>query len=280
MLTLVPEVATLLARYDDGEDALHLRFRLEDGAHWQAEPGQFFMLSLPGLGEAAFTFVSLPDARGVFTALVREVGTLTRALRELPLGTFVGVRGPLGQPWPALMDQTALVVAGGCGLAPLAAWVDRRIVAGLQARTAVLFSARSAAGRILAREREAWEAAGLPLLQPVDDPAWHTPEELTQAAGHRLDAALARLPERPAAVLTCGPEAMMLGVGALLEKRGIAPEKVWLSLERRMHCGVGLCGHCYVGGALVCRDGPTMTLVRTRALLAQQCPGKAAWVSC
>ena len=61
MLSLVPEVATLLARYDDGEAALHLRFRLEDGVRWQARPGQFFMLSLPGLGEAAFTFVSLPD---------------------------------------------------------------------------------------------------------------------------------------------------------------------------------------------------------------------------
>ncbi len=112
MLSLVPEVATLLARYDDGEDALHLRFRLEDGARWTARPGQFFMLSIPGLGEAAFTFVSLPDEGGCFTALVRQVGKLTDALRDLPLGTFVGVRGPVGQPWPELADKTVLVVAG------------------------------------------------------------------------------------------------------------------------------------------------------------------------
>ncbi|RZU36845.1 NAD(P)H-flavin reductase [Fluviicoccus keumensis] len=280
MLSLVPEVATLLARYDDGEDALHLRFRLEDGARWTARPGQFFMLSIPGLGEAAFTFVSLPDAQGCFTALVRQVGKLTEALQDLPLGTFVGVRGPVGQPWPELADQTVLVVAGGCGLAPLSAWLGQRLANGQAGRTALLYSARSEDSRILAKERDAWRQAGLPLSLPVDDPAWHTPQELTQATGSRLDAALALLPSFPDAVLCCGPEAMMLGVGDLLEKRGLSPSAFWLSLERRMHCGVGLCGHCYVGSSLICREGPTLTLARTRELLAQQVATRPAWVSC
>lgn len=280
MLTLVPDVVTLLDRYVDGDDALHLTFRLEDGVRWQARPGQFFMLSLPGLGEAAFTLVSLPDAQGRFNALVRQVGTLTRALNDIPLGTFLGVRGPVGQPWPEADGQTVLVVAGGCGLAPLAAWIGQRLATGQQARTALLYSARTESGRILARERQAWQSAGLPLSQPLDDPAWHTPEELTHATGHRLDAALALLPEPPQLILTCGPEAMMLGVGELLEKRGHSPDRIWLSLERRMHCGIGLCGHCYLGSSLVCKEGPTLTLQRTRELLSQQCQGKRAWVSC
>ena len=280
MLSLVPEVATLLARYDDGEDALHLRFRLEDGACWTARPGQFFMLSIPGLGEAAFTFVSLPDTQGCFTALVRKVGKLTDALQDLPLGMFVGVRGPLGQPWPELADQNVLVVAGGCGLAPLSAWLSQRLATGQRAGSALLYSARSEDSRILAKEREAWRRASLPMTLPVDDPAWHSPDELTQATGHRLDAALALLPSFPDAVLCCGPEAMMLGVGDLLEKRGLSPDNFWLSLERRMHCGVGLCGHCYVGSSLICREGPTLTLARTRELLAQQVATRPAWVSC
>ena len=280
MLSLVPEVATLLARYDDGEEALHLRFRLEDGVRWQASPGQFFMLSLPGLGEAAFTFVSLPDEQGCFTALVRKVGKLTEALQDLPLGTFIGVRGPVGQPWPELAEKTVLVVAGGCGLAPLSAWLGQRLATGQQQATALLYSARSEDSRILAKEREAWRQAGLAMSLPVDDPAWHTPEELTQATGHRLDAALALLPSFPDAVLCCGPEAMMLGVGDLLEKRGLPSDVFWLSLERRMHCGIGLCGHCYVGSSLICKEGPTLTLARTRELLAQQVATRPVWASC
>lgn len=279
MISMVPAVASLMARYADGDDALHLRFRLEDGVRWSAAPGQFFMLSLPGMGEAAFTFVSLPDGKGGFTALVRQVGHLTRALADLPLGMIVGVRGPVGKPWPELTGKAVLVVAGGCGLAPLAAWIDWRI-AGPDSPIALLYSARAESGRILARERDIWRQAGLPMTEPVDDPLWHTPAELTQATGHRLDAALALLPNRPDAVLMCGPEAMMLGIGDLLERRGFAPESIWLSLERRMHCGVGLCGHCYVGSSLVCRDGPTLTLARTRELLAQQVCGLPAWVSC
>lgn len=276
MLSLVPQVAVLIERYDDGDNALHLQFQLQGDVLWQAQPGQFFMLSLPGLGEAAFTFASLPDSQGRFTALVRKVGDLTRALDRWPTGSIVGVRGPLGQPWPKLDGKTVLVVAGGCGLAPLAAWLEQRITSGQQDQTALFYSTRSASGRVLGRERESWQQAKLPLLQTVDTPA----QDMAQACTLGIDTALGLLPRLPDAVLSCAPEAMMLLAGELLEQRGLAAENIWLSLERRMHCGIGLCGHCYVGSSLVCKQGPTLTLARTRELLAQQVTGSPAWTHC
>lgn len=280
MSRLTPCAATVVARYADGADAVHLQLQLANEVRWQAQPGQFFMLSLPVGGEAAFTFVSLPDANGRFSALVRQVGHLTRIVQTLAVGSVVGVRGPFGQPWPLLSAETVLVVAGGCGLAPLAAWLAQRLDSHQQAGTALLYSARNTDSRILARERADWQDAGLPQVLPIDDPAWHTPAELTQATGARLDSALALLPRAPTAALVCGPEAMMLGVGELLQQRGLSAERIWLSLERRMHCGVGLCGHCYLGSRLLCRDGPTLTLAQTRASLAQQVETTPLWMQC
>ena len=72
----------------------------------------------------------------------------------------------------------------------------------------------------------------------------------------------------------------MLLSGRVLEQYGIAPHHIWLSLERRMHCGIGLCGHCYVGSSLVCKEGSVLTLARARALLAQQVGGSLAWNHC
>lgn len=276
MLNLVPQVATLTSRYNDGDQALHLQFQLHGDVRWQAQPGQFFMLSLPGLGEAAFTFVSMPDSHGCFTALVRMVGHLSNALAILPTGSIVGVRGPLGQPWPALDGKTVLVIAGGCGLAPLAAWLAQRISSGQKNNTAVLYSTRSESSRVLAHEREVWQQASLPLLQAIDIPG----EDFYAAFTRNIHGALALLPKPADAVLTGGPEAMMLLAGNLLEQHNIAVENIWLSLERRMHCGIGLCGHCYVGSSLVCKEGPTLTLARTRQLLEQQLATSSAWMHC
>ena len=279
MLSLLPEIAHLIDRYPDGTDALHLRFRLANGVRWQAQAGHFFMLSIIGVGEAAFTFVSLPNSDGEFTALVRKVGQLTAALFELPVGSVVGVRGALGRAWPTLENKSVLVIAGGCGLAPLAAWLDLRLQQEKQ-QTVLLYSVKNNDSQILAQERLTWQQQGLPMLVVEDDPTWHSADDLAQATGQRIRAALALLPTRPQAVLTCGPEAMMLAVGDLLTQQGIAAEHIYLSLERRMHCGVGLCGHCYLGASLVCQEGTVFNLTRVHELLAQQLPITPKWQHC
>ena len=101
MLELTPRVVQLLDSYADGQDARHCRLRIAEpqAGDLAAQPGQFFMLGVPGLGEAPFTYVSPPDAQGVFSALIRRTGRLTTQLSTLPPGVLLGYRGPFGQGW-------------------------------------------------------------------------------------------------------------------------------------------------------------------------------------
>jgi NAD(P)H-flavin reductase len=130
MKSLTPNAVRVVECYDDGTDARHYRFEsVARCVMLTPEPGQFFMLSVPGHGEAPFTYVTPPDDSGHFTALVRAVGGLTRALATLDTGAVLGARGPFGRGWPLaeLRGRRVLLIAGGCGLAPLAALLDRLI---------------------------------------------------------------------------------------------------------------------------------------------------------
>jgi NAD(P)H-flavin reductase len=57
----------------------------------------------------------------------------------------------------------------------------------------------------------------------------------------------------------CGPEKMMSASWLALAGRGLMPERVFLSMERHMECGIGLCGHCQMGPNFVCKDGPVFS---------------------
>ncbi len=251
---LTPYPVRIADVYDDGEDARHFTFEpLDSHGIVQASPGQFFMLTLPGAGEAPFTYTGIPDNNGRFDALVRRVGKLTRELLNTRPGQIVGCRGPYGHGWPveSLTGRT-LVVSGGCGLAPLASVIDALSVSG--SPLAVIYGARTPASQVLSRERGRWQGK-VTLLETFDIPAPGKARTGTPLVA--LDEALEALGGDPDAVLTCGPEVMMDHVAAEMVRRGIPPEKIWLSLERRMHCGVGLCGHCYVASTYACRQGPT-----------------------
>ncbi|MCQ4347157.1 FAD-binding oxidoreductase [Pseudomonas stutzeri] len=265
MLELTPRPLRLLDSYADGRDARHFRLRIAQplASDRAALPGQFFMLGVPGLGEAPFTYVSAPDAAGEFDALIRRSGRLTARLFELPDGALLGYRGPFGLGWPepeALRE--VLAVAGGCGLAPLAGWIETarlRPESGVR----VLYGARSAEHQVLGRERARWRAA-LPLVETLDEGG---PGGLRGSPLGQLDRLCAEA--LPQAVLCCGPEAFMLAIAKACVRRGVAAERIWLSVERRMHCAVGLCGHCYVADSYACVDGPTYRYDRYRALLAR-----------
>lgn len=253
--SLTPIAARLVEVYDDGEDARHFGFEPIDGALEPArprvEPGQFFMLTVPGHGEAAFTYVRLPRARGRFDALVRRVGTLTSALFALEPGAVLGVRGPFGRPLPAIATGRVLVIAGGCGLAPLAPAIEAlRAAPGVA--PVVLYGARSRASQVLGRERAGWRDA-LPLIEVFD----HEPSAPRATPVDALDAAFSALGAAPDHALICGPDVMLHATARALLARGLRPEQLWVSIERRMHCGVGLCGHCYVGTGYACVQGPS-----------------------
>jgi anaerobic sulfite reductase subunit B len=286
MLDLTPKPAFIDAITEDSANARQFTFRLRNmnGAWRAAMPGQFFMLTVPAAGEAAFTFATLPDADGRFRALIRETGLLTRALFAKVVGASVGVRGPFGSPWPSLPPSARLlVIAGGCGLAPLAALLQQR--AELAALTTQLvYSARDDVHAVLSSQRALWCARGV-VIDEVRDHGEQAAEVLRAQAGRHVDTALQRFGAVPDAVFICGPEAMMLTVARHAVDRGIGADAVHVSLERRMHCAVGVCGHCYVADSYVCREGPTYSYARLldlqrRGFDAANTAHPVAWMGC
>ena len=262
MLDLTPQPIRLVKRYEDGQDIVHFTFEAADQSKGlpsfadpkTVQPGQFFMLSIPGFGEAAFTYAGMPDEQGRFVALIRRIGSLTEALFLLEEGDLLGARGPFGKGWPDLHGTKVLVVAGGVGLAPVAAEVDALIASGSE--PVVYFSARNEAMLVMKEERARWQDQ-CTLYQAVDD---HDNVKGDFLHGRQLadNLHMIEIEHGPFDhVITCGPEGMMEAVCKIVAQHGHLPERLWLSLERRMHCGVGLCGHCYVADDLVCVDGPT-----------------------
>ena len=220
--------------------------------------GQFNMLSLFGIGEAPLTLSSDPGLADAFQHTVRAVGDVTWALDRLQVGDVVGVRGPFGNPWPMeeAVGRDLLVVAGGTGFASLRpvleeAFRERDRFGSIT----VLYGAKTPGDLLYTADFDRWSAQpSTRLLLTVDRPAGEAWDGHVGVVPTLFDTA-ALAPDRTVA-LVCGPEVMMSFVIVDLLKRGVAPERVFLSLERRMRCGVAQCGHCFFGPKFVCQDGP------------------------
>lgn len=236
-------------------------------AGYTFQPGQFNMLYLPAIGEAAISMSSDPADPAIVRHTVRTVGNVTRAMTKLHPGDSIGVRGPFGVGWPVdtLPGRDVILVAGGVGLAPLRPVVyhllRRRSEFG---RITLLFGARTPLDLLFSDEYESWRAGGITVQTTVNfgSPQWAGP------IGTVLPL-FARLPLEPqkSAVLTCGPEVMMRFVGAAAIERGIPASEIHVSLERNMNCAVGLCGHCQFGPEFVCKDGPVFPYPRVQRLM-------------
>lgn len=219
-------------------------------------PGQFNMLYVHGVGEVAISISGDPAQPQRLVHTIRAVGTVTRALEQLGLGGVMGVRGPYGSAWPVdeAKGKDVMMIAGGLGLAPLCPAILRVLANRADyGRVTILYGARSP-GELLFREQlERWRGRFDVRLEAIVDRAgrdWFGPIGVVT----RL---LADVPIEPDdAVFLCGPEIMMRFAVRELEQRGMPRDAIWVSLERSMKCGVGLCGHCQLAGSFVCKDGP------------------------
>ncbi|MFC4495666.1 FAD/NAD(P)-binding protein [Streptomyces ovatisporus] len=228
-------------------------------------PGQFAMVYAFGVGDIPLSVSRIEETR--FAHTVRTVGAVSGRIHRLETGATVGVRGPFGVGWDlsAAVGRDLLVVAGGLGLAPLrplitAALADPR----LYGRLNVLIGARSPGDLCYGAERERWRAAGAGVLTTVDRPddTWRGDVGVVTGLLNR-----AAFDPGQAAAFLCGPEVMMRATARELVRRGAAPERIQLSLERTMHCGTGHCGHCQLGPLLLCRDGPVIDWTAAEPLL-------------
>jgi len=256
MLQLTPQAMRIIDIYDDGTHARHFTFEPKGFVH--DEPisiGQFLMLTLPGAGIAPFTYTSIPDKTGRFNALIRNVGHLTEQLFHLKIGDVLGYNGPFGRGWPVglIEYKEVLIVAGGCGLAPLASTIDYLIDHSHAQSITLLYATRDSASQVLKKERARW-SSNIKLFEVFEVGGGSDHSGLpTQHLSHLLN----KDERYPDIVLTCGPEAMMIAVAQSCTELGLKTSDIWMSIERRMRCGVGLCGHCYVANSYACKQGPT-----------------------
>ena len=253
---MVPELFEVLDRRQDTGDTWTLELRACSGNPFAFAPGQFTMLSAGGSGEVPISISGHPDHPERLVHTVREVGLATAAICAAEPGRVLGVRGPFGRPWPVEQAEGADVViaAGGIGLAPLRPallWMlDHRARYG---RLVLLYGGRAPDQLMYVGEFAEWKERGLEPLVTVDSAG---PEWLGHVGVVTRLVRRAGLAPAATVAMSCGPEVMMRFTAAALREAGVAADRIYVSAERNMQCGIGHCGHCQLGPSLVCRDGP------------------------
>lgn len=241
------------------------------------KPGQFIEVSVMGVGEAPISICSIPTKKSLIDLCVRNVGRVTNALHHLDVGSLVGIRGPYGNGFPMeeLEGSNLLLVAGGLGVAPLrsvlqyalenrAKYKDITVFYGIRTYDTMLF--RDEFYNLLAEG----DKLGCKFYLSYEDSkdkqclsleAEHSSRCMTGVVT-KLFEKIEVSPKDTYAII-CGPPIMYKFVVRELTKRNVPPKKIYMTLERRMKCGIGKCGHCIVGDGTsiryVCKDGPVFT---------------------
>ncbi|MEA3399700.1 MAG: FAD/NAD(P)-binding protein [Armatimonadota bacterium] len=265
----LPRTARLVKAISETETERTIVFELLDGEDLPYTPGQFVTVTVFGSGEAPFALSSASRADGGLQITVRRYpgGRVTEALHALQPGDYIGIRGPFGNGFPLdrLRAGDVLVVAGGIGMAPLRALIETILrERHLYGDLTVLYGARTP-DEILFRDLvQEWEHSDeMDLLLTIDRP--HPDWDGRVGMVTELFRDITVDPAGTSAVI-CGPPVMYPFVVAECHEAGLQDDRIFLSLERRMACGVGKCGHCAVDGTYVCLDGPVFTQAQLREL--------------
>jgi NAD(P)H-flavin reductase len=260
MSTWMPAAAQIVDMREENFNTRTIALRFVDEyvrQSYRFVPGQFNMVYVPGVGEAAISISSSPDQTETLSHTIRMVGSVTRMIQRLGQGATVGLRGPFGRGWPleAMEGKDVVIVAGGIGLAPLRPvlyWIlqhrDR------YRRVVLLYGCRTPEDRVFAGELEQWDKGrAIQVLVTVDNAtgAWAGPVGVVTSLLRRIKVNAART-----VVLVCGPKILNHVAAWSFLQLHVPPDHVYVSLERNMNCGFGRCGHCQYGGKFMCKDGP------------------------
>lgn len=266
--TYLPDLALITKVIDETPrvKTFHLRFRnTEIQRSFDFVPGQFVQVLVFGHGEAPFSISSPPDQRESIEITVNRVGSVTDALFGVRENDTIGIRGPFGNGFPVmeLEGKDFLFISGGCGLAPMRSLIkhilSRRERYG---NLIMMYGARTPADILFKREIRRWERdVDIHLTVEMPDETWKgTVGVVTVLFTDTLK------PENTV-VVSCGPTIMMHFVAKKLLELGFSEDQMYVSLERHMKCGMGMCGHCNIGMKYVCKDGPVFSLRETRGFL-------------
>jgi sulfhydrogenase subunit gamma (sulfur reductase) len=265
----LPELVTITNIIEETPNIRSFQVVFNDPERMKAfrfEPGQVGQLSVFGVGESTFVINSPPTRMEYLQFSVMKAGEVTSALHDLYVGDQMGLRAPLGNwfPYESMKGKNILFIGGGIGLAPLRTLIlfmlDNRSDYG---DITIIYGARTPADLCYKDDVQDWESRkDVELILTVDAefPGWDkrvgfVPTVLNQVAPS---------PDNTVAI-TCGPPIMIKYVLQNLAQLGFKDEEVITTLEKRMKCGIGLCGRCNIGSMYVCKDGPVFSLAQLRA---------------
>jgi NAD(P)H-flavin reductase len=268
---MVPEACRVLEAVR--ETAKEVRFVLETPQRepFRPDPGQFVMVSIPGIGEAPISLAAIPGEgtpEGTFELLVRKVGRLTNLVTRLRAGDVLYVRGPYGRrvDWGAFQGSNLVLIAGGLGFAPLRPFVRRALARREQFRRIdIAVGARSPEELLFRDDVASWSA------RRDDVHVGVTVDAASNGWGGRIGVITTLFDAistdtEDAFAFICGPPVMYRHAIRKLLAMGFYESHVWLTLERRMKCGIGLCGNCQMDGLYLCQQGPLFSYREVRRL--------------
>ena len=262
---MTPRSFAVVSKRRETIDTWTLDLVPQGGGPLDVEPGQFTMLYAFGAGEVP---ISVADSRVRLIQTVRAVGPVTDAICALEPGEVLGVRGPFGNSWPMREAEghDLVIVAGGIGLAPLhgALWhaLDNR---SHYRKLVLLYGGRSPGDLLYRDELEQLrhrDDIDLDVTVDAGDVSWRGQVGVVPQL-----VPTAEFEPANTFALVVGPEIMMRYTVAALRARGVPPERMFLSMERNMRCGLGHCGHCQLGPTLICRDGPVYDAAHLEELM-------------
>jgi NAD(P)H-flavin reductase len=261
----IPEPATInkIQQISPTEKLFDVVFDNEKNQNnFNFKPGQFVELTVFGLGEAPFSICSNPENKDFFQLCIRDTGNVSGALHRMKEGSKIGIRGPYGNgyfPYEEMRNNNIILIAGGLGLAPLMSLIKYILHHREDYKEIKVIYGAVNPENILFKDDIKYFCSrnDISVCLTVDNPD----NEWTGEVGvcTKLIPQV-NFPVENTCAVVCGPPVMYKFVIIELEKKNYSPEKVFLSLERRMECGVGKCNQCHIGDKLVCVDGPVFSL--------------------
>lgn len=264
----LPVMARLLRVEPMTELETLFTLELPDARHLGNEPGQFVEVSLFGIGEAPISISSSPSrSNGTFELCVRRVGDVTSAMHGMEPGEMLGIRGPFGHSFPIdrMKGKDVLLAAGGLGLAPLRSLINEVLDnRGSFGRVIILYGTKHPSEILFKDELLQWaDQDGVEFHMTMDrgDETWKGNVGVITTLFPKIT-----INPRNTVAATCGPPIMYRFVLMELLGKGIPETQIYLSLERRMKCGVGKCGHCQINQLYCCQDGPVFCYADIKGL--------------
>jgi sulfhydrogenase subunit gamma (sulfur reductase) len=252
----MPELATITKRRMLNGTELYMHLDMDSGKDLEYSPGQFVEVSIAGIGEGPISISSSPTQKGL-ELVVRNVGSLTRAIHKMEAGGKLGIRGPYGSTYPIeqAKGKDLVFICGGIGLVPQRSFIryalDHRSDYG---KIIVLIGTKCYSMRLYREEIALWQQRkDMTVMETIDEAhdCWDGSVGVVTTLIPKIESDLPN-----SLVMICGPPIMYKFVLMALAEAEVPEDRIYVNLERRMKCGVGKCGHCQINEKYVCQEGP------------------------